>query len=93
MRILCYLSYSNSNLMLCPCFFIRIGVIIRKTNVATAVAETNKTLFKMVDEDFYQDEYSIRLTRAPANGTTVEIDITSIAVAADKEDSIFTPEY
>ena len=69
------------------------GVIIRETNVATAVAETNKTLYDVVDEDFYEDEYSIRLSRAPANGTTVEIDVTSIAVAADKKGSMFTPIY
>ena len=76
-----------------PCLLSLLGVIIRETNVATAVAETNKTLYDVVDEDFYEDEYSIRLSRAPANGTTVEIDVTSIAVAADKEGSIFTPNY
>lgn len=38
----------------------------------------------------YTDEYYIRLTRKPLDGTTVEIDVTSVAVATDK-DGLFTP--
>ncbi len=67
------------------------GVIIRESNGITALAE-----MKEIDNDglvkpeFYIDEYYIRLTRAPAESESVEINIASIAVATDYE-STFTP--
>lgn len=35
------------------------------------------------NSSFYEDEYKVRLTKAPANGTSVNIAIESIAVATD----------
>jgi hypothetical protein len=67
------------------------GVIIRESNGITALAE-----MKEVDNNgrvtpaFYIDEYYIRLTRAPAENESVEINVESIAVATDYE-SVFTP--
>jgi len=64
------------------------GVIIRESNGITALAEMNELDNNgLVNPKFYQDEYYIRLTRAPAESEIVKIDITSIAVASDYESS------
>lgn len=52
----------------------------------------NWEIIQVRNQSLYEDEYSIRLSKAPANGTTVEINIASIAVATDYE-SQFTPDY
>jgi hypothetical protein len=65
------------------------GVIIRESNGITAVAEMKDAENDgTVNPQLYEDKYFIRLTREP--NETVQIDITSIAVATDYE-SIFTP--
>ena len=69
------------------------GVVIRETNGITALAEMNETMNSGVPLDYYEDDYSLQLTRQPANGTTVEIDILSIAVKTEVANSIFTPSY
>ena len=67
------------------------GVIVRESNGITALMEMNKTDNNngAVPSHLYNDEYYVRLTREPVG--SVEIDITSIAVASDY-DSIFTRE-
>ncbi len=66
------------------------GVIIRESNGITAVAEMNEVENDTVNPQLYKDKYYIRLTRAPAENESVEINIESIAVATDYE-SVFTP--
>jgi hypothetical protein len=59
------------------------GVIVLKSNGITALMEMNKTdnNYDAVPSHFYNDEYYVRLTQKPVG--SVEIDITSIAVASD----------
>jgi len=66
------------------------GVIIEETNAITATAEINDDdKGSIFNPSFYEDEFSVRLTKAP-NGT-VEVKLNSIAVATDYP-SIFTPD-
>ena len=59
------------------------GVIVRESNGITALMEMNETdnNDNAVPSHFYNDEYYVRLTREPVR--SVEIDISSIAVASD----------
>ena len=70
--------------------------VLQEQSLEEISGVTLKTLnwetIQVRDQDLYEDEYSIRLSRAPANGTTVKINISSIAVATDYE-SQFTPDY
>ena len=54
--------------------------------------ETDNALYGMVDPELYQDLYYLRLSRSPANGTSVQIKIESEHVATDYS-SLFTPSY
>ena len=66
------------------------GVIIRESNGITALMEMNETDNNgTVPPQLYKDEYYVRLTRAPVG--SVEIDVSSIAVATDYRSS-FTPK-
>jgi hypothetical protein len=66
------------------------GVIIRESNGITALMEMNETDNNgAVPPHLYKDEYYVRLTRAPVE--SVEIDVSSIAVATDYRSS-FTPK-
>lgn len=70
------------------------GVIIRETNGITALAEMDEAdNSNVVQSSYYEDEYSIRLTKRPAYNTTVRIKVSSIAVSTEVQDSIFTPDY
>lgn len=58
------------------------GVIIEESNGVTATAELDSIAKGVVGEvSFYEDEYTIRLTKQPAG--TVEVKVESIAVASD----------
>ena len=58
------------------------GVIIEETNGVTATAELDATAKSIVGEaSYYEDEYSLRLTKQPAGD--VEIIVESIEVASD----------
>ena len=66
------------------------GVIIEETNGMTATAEMRKDDKNIVgNASYYQDEYSLRLTKPPQGLVTIIVD--SMAVSTDRE-SVFTPE-
>ena len=72
------------------------GVVVKESKGITATAEVNSTVKDQVlavqggDASFYQDEYTLRLTKKPDG--IVKINIDSKAVATDFE-SQFTPSY
>lgn len=66
------------------------GVVITETNRLTALAETNEAEREDVDAFLYQDEYFLSLTKVPTG--TVEILISNVEVASDRESSR-TPDY
>lgn len=81
------------------------GVIIEEKDGLTALAEINEADQLLVNElnlskfdsialesnaEFYEDEYTLRLTKEPVGNVTIEL--SSIAVASDRP-SLMTPTY